>query len=105
MTTSEKRDLPYKLKFMPEALEEWAKLDGAAKAQLKKVLERRLQEPRVPASALSGPLAGCYKIKLKAAGLRLVYAVDNGELCVLVLSVGKRDDMAAYTAAMRRLVR
>jgi len=36
-------------------------------------------------------------------GYRLVYAVEDGELVVLVLSVGKRKDDAAYLAATKRI--
>jgi mRNA interferase RelE/StbE len=47
-------------------------------------------------------LAGCYKIKLLKQGFRLVYVVEDDELVVLVLSVGKREDSAAYRAATKR---
>ncbi|TPV62313.1 type II toxin-antitoxin system RelE family toxin, partial [Serratia marcescens] len=45
----------------------------------------------------------CYKIKLRASGFRLVYRVMETEIVVLVLSVGKRERSAAYTAAKKRL--
>ncbi|WP_239253880.1 type II toxin-antitoxin system RelE family toxin [Candidatus Nitrotoga sp. M5] len=48
-------------------------------------------------------LAGCYKIKLLKQGFRLVYVVEDGELVVLVLSVGKRENNAAYLAAAKRI--
>lgn len=104
MTSSkDDQDSKYKLKFMPEALEEWKALDGSVKGPLKKALEKRLAEPHVPASRLKAPLDGCYKIKLKAQGVRLVYKVIDEEVCVLVLAVGKREDLEAYTAAVRRI--
>jgi hypothetical protein len=43
------------------------------------------------------------EIKLLKQGDRLVYQVDDGVLVVLVLSVSKREDMAAYRAAIARL--
>ena len=36
-------------------------------------------------------------------GYRLVYIVEDEELIVLVLSVGKREDSAAYLAAAKRV--
>jgi mRNA interferase RelE/StbE len=66
----------YRLKFMPEALEEWNALDGGAKGLLRKTL------------------------KLRKQGYRLVYSVEDD---VLVLAVGKRENMAAYLSAARRL--
>ncbi|MBJ5918692.1 type II toxin-antitoxin system RelE/ParE family toxin, partial [Salmonella enterica subsp. enterica serovar Typhimurium] len=46
----------------------------------------------------------CYKIKLRAAGVRLVYKVEDGELVILVVAVGKRDKNAVYDTARERLV-
>lgn len=93
----------YRLKFVPDAWREWQALDGSIKQALKPLLAKRLQNPHVPGSLLHRELAGCYKIKLLKQGYRLVYAVENGELVVLVLSVGKREDSAAYQAAVQRV--
>ena len=56
----------------------------------------------MPAAKLSN-MADCYKIKLRASGVRLVYEVIDNRLVVLVLGVGRRDDNAAYIAAKKRL--
>ena len=42
------------------------------KTIFKKQLQVRLANPRFPGAELHGPLAGCYKIKLRAQGYRLV---------------------------------
>ncbi|MGP2756003.1 type II toxin-antitoxin system RelE family toxin [Serratia marcescens] len=70
--------------------------------QFKKKLVSVLVNPHVPANKLAG-LPDCYKIKLRASGFRLVYRVMETEIVVLVLSVGKRERSAAYTAAKKRL--
>jgi len=93
----------YRLKFVPDAWREWQALDGSVKQALKPLLAKRLQNPHVPGSLLHRELAGCYKIKLLKQGYRLVYIVEDDELVVLVLSVGKREDNAAYRAAVRRV--
>jgi len=93
----------YRLKFVPDAWREWQALDGSIKQALKPLLAKRLQNPHVPGSLLHRELAGCYKIKLLKQGYRFVYAVEDGELVVLVLSVGKRKDDAAYQAATKRI--
>jgi len=67
------------------------------------LLSKRLQNPHVPGAQLHRELAGCYKIKLLRQGCRLVYMVEDDELVVLVLSVGKREDSAAYQAAAKRV--
>lgn len=92
----------YRLKIVPDAWREWQALDGSIKQALKPLLAKRLQNPHVPGSLLHRELAGCYKIKLLKQGYRLVYMVENDELVVLVLSVGKRENNAAYLAAAKR---
>lgn len=93
----------YKLRFMPEALEEWHQLDGSVKAPLKKLLAKRLDNPHVPGGELHGPLAGCYKIKLRQQGVRLVYAVEDGHLIVTVIAVDKREDGVVYESSLARM--
>lgn len=93
----------YRLKFVPDAWREWQALDGSIKQALKPLLAKRLQNPHVPGALLHRELAGCYKIKLLRQGCRLVYVVEDDELVVLVLSVGKREDSTAYLAAAKRV--
>jgi mRNA interferase RelE/StbE len=69
------------------------------------LLRKRLEQPHVPGSALHGVLQGCYKIKLRQQGYRLVYTVVDDALIVLVLAVDKREDSVAYRAALERLLR
>lgn len=106
MTSKEaarKAIIKYRLKFVPDAWREWQALDGSIKQALKPLLAKRLQVPHVPGAQLHRELAGCYKIKLLKQGCRLVYMVEDDELVVLVLSVGKREDSAAYRAAAKRV--
>jgi len=93
----------YRLKFVPDAWREWQVLDGSIKQALKPLLAKRLQNPHVPGALLHRELAGCYKIKLLKQGYRLVYVVEDDELVVLVLSVGKREDNTVYLAAAKRV--
>ena len=94
----------YRLKFLPEALEEWNALDGSIKAVLRKALKKRLEQPCPPGSHLHGDLRNCYKIKLRKQGYRLVYSVEDDVLVVLVLAIDKREDLAAYRSAVERLL-
>ena len=48
-------------------------------------------------------MPNCYKIKLRASGVRLVYEVIDNRLIFLVLGVGRRDENAVYIAAQKRL--
>lgn len=82
--------MSYKLKFLPSALKEWRKLDPHIQGQFKAQLEKRLENPYVPASRLRG-YANYYKIKLRSVGYRLVYEVEDEAIAVYVISVGRRD--------------
>ena len=88
---------------MPEALDEWKGLDGSIQVILKKLLAKRLDKPHVPGGELHGPLSGCYKIKLRKQGVRLVYFVEDGHLLVTVIAVDKRENGVVYESALARL--
>jgi mRNA interferase RelE/StbE len=94
----------YRLAFLPSARKEWERLGANIRDQFKKKLGERLQQPHVPASRLSG-MPGCYKIKLRAAGYRLVYRVEDETVTVIVVAVGKRDRNLVYKAAAGRTER
>lgn len=94
----------YRLKFLPEALDEWNALDGSIQGILRKSLKKRLDRPRLPGSRLHGDLHDCYKIKLRKQGYRLIYCVEDNVPAVLVLAIDKREDMAAYRSAIERLL-
>ena len=66
--------MSYRLLFRAQAKKEWDKLDASIKAQFKKKLAERLEEPRIESARLSG-MQDCYKIKLRSIGYRLVYQV------------------------------
>ena len=93
--------MSYKLKFLPSALKEWNKIGSTIREQLKKKLRERLDEPIVPADRLIG-FKNHYKIKLRSAGYRQVYEVDQGEVSVIVITVGMRERSDVYSKAKKR---
>jgi mRNA interferase RelE/StbE len=93
--------MTYKLKFLPSAKKEWDKLDSSIKSQFKRKLEKCLQNPHIPANRLTG-FECAYKIKLRAAGFRLVYEVDDKVVIVFVIAVGKRENNTVYDKAKNR---
>lgn len=93
--------MSYSLEFRDSAWKEWQKLDRPLREQFKAKLLERLENPRVESARLSG-LPDCYKIKLRAAGYRLVYQVFDERVVVVVVAVGKREDSAVYRKAKRR---
>lgn len=93
--------MTYRLAFLPSALKEWEALGANVREQFRKKLIERLSAPRVASARLSG-MPDCYKIKLRAAGYRLVYRVDDEVVTVVVVAVGKRDRNLVYKIAAGR---
>jgi mRNA interferase RelE/StbE len=93
--------MSYELAFKTQALAEWQALDNSVRIPLKKKLLERLNNPRMPAAKLSGH-PDRYKIKLKHLGYRLVYEVQDLQLIVLVIAIGKREDNWVYRQAEKR---
>lgn len=91
----------YDVEWDPKALKELRKLDGAVRLQFLRKLQERQSNPRVPGDALHG-LRDCYKIKLRGAGYRLVYRVEDGRIVILVLAIGKRERGSVYDSSKNR---
>lgn len=91
----------YELEFVASALKEWKRLDSNTREQLRKKLKERCENPRVPSAKLHGA-KDRYKIKLRSAGYRLIYEVEDDRLVVLVIAIGKRDRSEVYEMARRR---
>ena len=51
--------------------------------------------PCVESARLKG-MADCFKIKLKNAGYRLVYQVDDSRVMVIVVAVGKQENLTGF---------
>lgn len=94
--------MSYELEFKESALKEWRKLDNSISALFKKRLAERLAAPRVESARLTG-LSDCYKIKLRDAGYRLVYQVNDNLVVIVVIAVGKRENDQVYRSAKERV--
>ena len=92
----------FDLEFLPSARKEWDKLDKSIRNQFAKRLAERLTNPRIASASLSGT-PDCYKIKLRSAGYRLVYRVEDERITVVVIAVDRRDRNAVYLAAAKRI--
>lgn len=91
----------YKVKFLPSALKEWKKLAPPIQKQFKKKLNEKILNPRIPSSQLRG-FKNVYKIKLRAVGYRLVYEVNDEEIYIYVIAIGKRERGLVYIKAKER---
>jgi mRNA interferase RelE/StbE len=91
--------MSYELRFEDKARRAWDKLDSTVRDQFRKVLERRLEQPRVPSARLRGG-AEIYKIKLRDVGYRLIYEVNDTEIVVFVVALGRRKEVYATLEGM-----
>lgn len=91
----------YELEFRSEALKEWNKLGATVKEEFKTALRKRLENPRIPRHVLYG-MPDHYKIKLRSAGYRLVYRVEDARVTVVVIAVGRRERGEIYDKARLR---
>ena len=104
--------MTWSVRFLPEAEEEYQKLDGSVRRQAAKAILKVRQNP-LPASeggygkplgSRSGTdLTGLLKIKLKAAGLRIVYKLIQTDTEMIIVVVGARADDAVYRTAETRM--
>lgn len=93
-----------------DALKEYNKLDNSIAAIVDKSLEEleiRADEVGIKLSNYQGTnLAGCKEIKLKDAGIRIVFRVTNERVDVLrivyILTIEKRSKDFAFKIANRR---
>ncbi|KAE9536904.1 type II toxin-antitoxin system RelE family toxin [Ursidibacter arcticus] len=82
----------YELAFTEKALKEFDKLSPVIAEQFLTKLEKVLENPHIPKNKLFGSKnKDLYKIKLRSAGFRLIYEVNDNRIVVTVISVGRRD--------------
>lgn len=94
--------MSYLLNILPIARDEYKELERKEADQLRKKLNKILENPHIKANKLRG-MPNCYKIKLRAAGMRGVYQVNDQTVTVLLVAVGKREDSEVYDKAKQRI--
>lgn len=101
----------WKLVFLPEAQKEFEGLAGSQRLLVAKALKKVQQNPvSVYEGGYGKPLgnkggtnlAGLFKIKLRAEGLRVVYQLIRTETEMLVVVIGARADDEVYKIAEKR---
>ena len=92
--------MTYAIRFHAKAWKEWNRIQPDLRLRLLAKLEERRTQPRIPAAAVRGMKEG-YKIKLRDAGVRLVYRVEDRIVTITVVAVGRRDG-AVYAQAVSR---
>lgn len=101
----------WKLAYLPEAEKDLKGLDGSQRILALKAI-KKVQHNPLPAAEhgygkplgnrSSTSLAGLLKIKLRAAGLRIVYQLRRTENEMLAVVIGIRADEEVYDLAQKR---
>jgi mRNA interferase RelE/StbE len=106
--------MSWTLAYLPEAEKDLKALDGNQRILVQKAIKKVQQNP-LPAeengygkplgNQNGNNLTGFLKIKLRAAGLRVVYKLQRTESSMLVIVVGVRADDEVYDIAQKRAVK
>lgn len=101
----------WKLEYLPEAEKDLKNLDGSQRILVLKAIKKVRQNPLpVDEQGYGKPLgnhndsdlAGLLKIKLRSAGLRVVYQIRRTETSMIVIVIGVRADEEVYELAQKR---
>ena len=89
--------MKYEINFWQGAVAEYRRLDGSQKVFVNKALARLQLLGMAYGQPLSGPLAGCHKLKNKKQGLRIVFRKSSQGIEVIdIVAIGKRADKEVY---------
>lgn len=103
--------MKWTLKYLPEAVKDLKDLSGSQRIMVAKAIDKVLENPlpvqeggyKNPLGNKNGnDLSGFLKIKLKSAGIRVVYKIYKIETEMLVVVIGARADDEVYDTAGHR---
>ena len=101
-------DKTWILRYTSRAIDDFQSLDKTQRRQVQTAIEKVLQNP-LPQSEggygkpLRGRLAGCFKIKLLDAGIRILYVIKREQDQMVIILIGMRRDVKFYELAVDRL--
>ena len=104
--------MSWHIKYWIEAEEDLAELDNFRRAMVTKVIDRVSQNPLPQSEGGYGKplgnkcnvnLTGCYKIKLRDAGIRIVYRLQRTEHGMEIVIIGMRESAEVYDLAAKRI--
>ena len=102
----------WQLLFLPEAIKDLKQLDGSQQKLIKKALDKVITNPLPNTEGGYGKplgnkngnnLSNFLKVKLKGAGLRVVYQLIRTEKELLIIVIGARADNEVYDLAKQRI--
>jgi len=100
--------------YLPEALEDLRKLDGSQRILIRKAIQKMSRNPlpeteggygKLLGNKSNTNLSGFLKIKLRGAGLRIVYKLIRQGNSILIIVIGAREDDEVYETAQKRITK
>ena len=104
--------MKWKIREFPEVQEDLNKLDISKRKQVLKAIDKVSQNPLPQSEGGYGKplgnknninLTGCYKIKLRDAGIRIVYRLQRTEHGMEIVIIGMRESAEVYDLAAKRI--
>lgn len=84
-------DQPFEVSFDEPVLKQLRRLDKPVRARISRAVRELAADPRPPGSI---PLKGPREVwRVRVGDYRIVYAIDDGRLVVLVVSVAHRREV------------
>lgn len=102
----------WQIQFLPEAEKDFRKLDGSQRILVQKALKKVSTNPLPISEGGYGKplgnhnkthLSNILKVKLKDAGIRIVYTLIQTNTEMLIIVIGARKDESAYIQAQHRV--
>ena len=104
--------MKWNITYLPEALDDLRRLDGSQRILVRKAIQKMAANPlpeneggygKLLGNKNNTNLSGFLKIKLRGAGLRIVYKLIKIEDRVIIIIIGTREDAEAYESAYKRI--
>lgn len=97
----------WQIDYLPEAAADFDSLDHSQQLLVSTAIDKVSKNPLPQAEGgygkpLRSPLTGLLKIKLRGAGLRVVYKLERPNSCMLIVVISIRDDDVVYDLAAKR---
>lgn len=98
--------------YLPEALDDLRRLDGSQRILVRKAIQKVASNPlpeseggygKLLGNRNSTNLSGFLKIKLRGAGLRIVYKLVHIEDRIIIIVIGAWADEEVYESAYKRI--
>lgn len=98
--------MPYRVTLTADAADDFRRLDGSLKQPVAKQLKKLETAPLLGehlGNKAGLDLTGYYKLYAAQNAVRIVYRIIEQQVIVEVVAIGKREDLAVYHTALKRI--